>query len=122
MMTLKQASTKQWVKQAEKKLQKFSQGLRVINEQLWCCSSKASIVVFDSDLQKQRVIRTADMGRVCDVAETTNGDIIIASTNGLYCTGNGECSQLTSTTGEIHQESLSLKVNGKTNTASTSPN
>ena len=92
-MTLRQASAKQWVKQAEEKLPVWShQGLRVINQQLWCCCGDAGIVVFDSELQQQRAIPTAGMGDVFDVAEMSNGDVVIASgNNGLYHRYNGGC-------------------------------
>ena len=83
-MTLQQASTKQWVKQAEEKLPGWTTGLRVINEQLWCCCGDAGIVVFDSELQQQRTIPAADMRYVRDVAQMSNGDVVIAAGNGLY--------------------------------------
>ena len=90
-MTLTQASMKQWVKQAEKKLPSKPQGLRVINQQLWCCCGKAGIVVFDSELQQQRTIPPADdMGDVYDVAEMSNGDVVIAASQGLYYRSNGK--------------------------------
>ena len=91
-MTLRQASAKQWVKQAEEKLPVWShQGLRVINQQLWCCCGDAGIVVFDSELQQQRTVPTGAMGWVCDVTVMSNGDIVIAADEGLYYYGsNGE--------------------------------
>ena len=103
-MTLKQASTKQWVEQAETKLQAVSQGLRVINQQLWCCCGKAGIVVFGCELQQQRTIPAADMGYVRDVAEMSNGDVVIAAGAGLYHRKNGECSlcHATNTSTKIH--------------------
>ena len=88
-MTLKQASLKQWVKQAETKLPSKPAGLRVINQQLWCCCDDAGIVVFDSELQQQRTIPAADMCVVCDVAEMSNGDVVIAAAAGLYHRCNG---------------------------------
>ena len=91
-MTLEHASTKQWVKQAENKLPGRPQGLRVINQQLWCCCGYDGIVIFDSELQQQRTI-PACMGYVCDAAEMSNGDVVIATaSNGLYHRRNGECS------------------------------
>ena len=87
---------KQWVKQAEKELPRWAESLRVINQQLWCCCCHDGIVVFDSELQRLRTIPAADMGRVWDVAEMSNGDVIIAATSaentGLYHRRNGECS------------------------------
>ena len=92
-MTLKQASEKQWVRQAEKKLFSGTRGLRVINQQLWCCCCDAGIAVFDSELQQQRTIPAGDMKCVYDVAEMSNGEVIIAAgDNGLYHRCNGEYS------------------------------
>ena len=97
-MTLKQASTKQWVKQVEVKLPSWPEGLRVINQQLWCCCDDAGIVVFDSELQRQHTIPAAEMRSVCDVAEMSNGDVVIAAAgNGLYHRHDGECSLGSST-------------------------
>ena len=94
-MMLKQASMKQWVKQAEKELSPCPQGMRVINQQLWCCCDDAGIVNFDSELQQQRSIPADDIGKVFDVAEMRNGDVIIATDNGLYVySSNGEWYQL----------------------------
>ena len=81
---------KQWVKQAEKKLPSRPEGLRVINQQLWCCCGDAGIVVFDSELQHQRTIPAADMGWVYDVAKMRNDDVIIAAHTGLFCCSNGK--------------------------------
>ena len=65
-------------------MQSLPEGLRVINQQLWCCCHDAGIVVFDSELQQQRTIPAGDMGYVIDVAEMSNGDVIIVADNGLY--------------------------------------
>ena len=65
-------------------------GLRVINQQLWCCCWDKGIVIFDSELQQQRTIPAGEMGKVHDVAEMNNGDIIIASDDGLYHISNGK--------------------------------
>ena len=86
---MKQASTKQWMKQAEQKLFSGVRGLRVINQQLWCCCRDAGIVVFDSELQQQCTIPAAGMDSVWDVAEMSNGDVIIAARTGLYHSSNG---------------------------------
>ena len=98
-MTLKQASSKRWVQRAEIQLpasllgEELSyEGLRVINQQLWCCSGDAGIVVFDSELQQQRTIQAGDVGYVHDVAEMSNGDIVITARTGLYHSSNGKCS------------------------------
>ena len=88
-LTLKQASTKHWVKRAETKLPSHPISLRVINQQLWLCCGNAGIVVFDSELQQQRTIPAADMYVVSDVAEMSNGDVVIAAVRGLYHRCNG---------------------------------
>ena len=103
-MTLKQASVKQWVKQAEKELPCDPQSLRVINQQLWSCCGDAGIVVFDSELQQQRTIPAADIGYLRDVAEMSNGDVVIASGPGLYHCKDSECSlcHATNRSNKIH--------------------
>ena len=88
-LTLKQASMKHWVKQAEKKLSSMPEGLRVINQQLWCCCREAGIVIFDSELQQQRTLPAGVMGDVYSVAEMRNGDVVIVASNGLYHSFNG---------------------------------
>ena len=82
---LKHASTKQWVKQAETKLPAEPQALRVINQQLYCCCYGNGIVVFDSELQRQRNIQRPDMGyiRVYDIAVMSSGDTVVATRDGL---------------------------------------
>ena len=86
-MKLRDLSKKQWVKQAEQKIPS-ARCLRVINQQLWCCCHDAGVVVLDSHLQQQRTIPSGDMGEVMDVAEMSNGDILIAATKGLHHSRN----------------------------------
>ena len=62
--------------------------LKVINQQLWCCGQQASVVVYDRDIQQQRVIQYCGIDSVNDVAEMSSGDVIIASNNGLYHTAD----------------------------------
>ena len=90
-MTLKQASLKQWTKTAENKLPPWHAGLRVINQQLWCCCSDIGIVVFDTELQHQRVSPAFDIRWVQDVTEMSNGDVVIAALTGLYHICDGLC-------------------------------
>ena len=82
------------MKQAEEKLPSWPTSLRVINQQLWyCCGGDGGIVVFDSELQQQRTIWDDHMSTVFDVAQMSNGDVVIAaSDNRLYHRHNGECS------------------------------
>ena len=82
----------QWRKNEEKERPSNVEGLRVIHQQLWCCCGDAGIVVFDSELQQQRTTPADDMGNVWDVAEMSNGDVVIAAHNGLYHMSDGECS------------------------------
>ena len=82
---------KQWVRQAQKKLPSRPQAVRVINQQLWCCCYDDGIVILDRELWHQNTISTADMGWVWDVAEMSNGDVVIATDDGLYHYSNGEC-------------------------------
>ena len=89
-LTLKQATTKQWVKQADYELPEWLRSLRVINQQLWCCCHDASVMIFDSELQQQRTVPAGGMGKVNDAAEMSNGDVVIAAHTGLYDISNGE--------------------------------
>ena len=95
---------KQWVKQAATLLPQRPAGLRVINQQLWCCCGNAGIVIFDSELQQQRSLPAGDMLDMWDVTEMSNSDVVIAITTGLYHRHNGECSlyHATSTSNKIH--------------------
>ena len=80
----------QWKKETEKKLPARPQALRVINQQLWCCCGVDGIVVFDSELQQQRTIPSPDLSIVYDVAEKSNGEVIIATHSGLYHSSKGQ--------------------------------
>ena len=86
------AAQKQWVKQAEVKLPRGVNSVRVINQQLWCCCWTAGIVVLDpSDLKQLRTIPAGDIGSVHDVAEMRDDDIVIAARDGLFhATDNGK--------------------------------
>ena len=74
------------MKCTETKLPSSPKALRVINEQLWCCSNKSGIIVFDGELQQQRVIPRGSMGEIHDVAVLSNGDLVVATLYGLYHT------------------------------------
>ena len=94
---LKHVNVRQWVRQTQTRLtSSWPRGLRVINEQLWCCCGDAGIVIVDSELQQQQQqlsMSSADMGNVYDVAEMSNGDVVIVAGNGLYhrCNGMSQC-------------------------------
>ena len=47
-------------------------------------------MVFDSELQQQRTLPAADMGDVYDMAEMSNGDVVMAAKNGLFHSSNGK--------------------------------
>ena len=90
---LKHVNVRQWVRQTQTRLtSSWPRGLRVINEQLWCCCGDAGIVIVDSELQQQQQqlsMSSADMGNVYDVAGMSNGDVVIVASNGLYHRCNG---------------------------------
>ena len=72
--------------------------LRVINQQLWCCCGEAGILVFDSELKRNRTIPAGNMGGVHDVAEMSNGDVVIAAGHGLFQLDvTGKCLPLSGT-------------------------
>ena len=49
-------------------------------------------MVFDSELQQQQcTIAAAGKGYVNDVAELSNDDQVLAASDGLYHSTNGEC-------------------------------
>ena len=82
---------KQWVKLSQDDLPASPAGLRFINQQLWCCCYDAGIVVFDRELQLLHLLLCDGMGDVWDVAAMSNGDVVIAASNGLFqadITGN----------------------------------
>ena len=84
---IKQLHEKSWVGTAEEEITCDSLwALRVINQQLWCCCSSDGIVVFDTELKHQRTIPCGDMRRVFDVAQMSNGDVVIAAAYGLHHT------------------------------------
>ena len=80
------------MKQAETPLPAEPQALRVINQQLYCCCYGNGIVVFDSELQRQRNIQRPDMGyiRVYDIAVMSSGDAVVATRDGLLHNVNGK--------------------------------
>ena len=73
-----------WKKQAAQELPDRPHRLCVINQQLWCCLQDIGIVVFDSELQQLRKIPADDFRYAYDVAELSNGDVVIATAVGLY--------------------------------------
>ena len=56
----------------------------VINQQLWCCCYDAGIIVFDGELQRQRLVPAGDMGNVFEAAALSTGDVVLATARGLY--------------------------------------
>ena len=84
-LTISGLREKRWIKSAQADLPQAGYGgLRVIKQQLWCCCGEAGIMVFDSALQKQRIIPVQAMKGVNDVAEISNGDVLIAAWQGIY--------------------------------------
>ena len=58
--------------------------IRVINGHLWCCCGLSGIVVLNTALGHQRTIPSNIMEEVWDVAETSDGDVVVAALGGLY--------------------------------------
>ena len=77
------ASQKKLAKQIDADITATAWFIRVISGQLWCCCGYYGIVIVDTELQQQRTILCESMGAVCDVAETIDGDVILATSNGL---------------------------------------
>ena len=80
-------SHKTWSQRRRATLPGTPQSLRVINRQLWACCLDVGIVVFNSELQQQRVIQRDDV--VYDAVPMSSdgggGDILVATSTGLYC-------------------------------------
>ena len=79
-------SHKTWSQRRRATLPGTPQSLRVINRQLWACCLDVGIVVFNSELQQQRVIQRDDV--VYDAVPMTSGDggdILVATSTGVYC-------------------------------------
>ena len=90
-LTLKQATTKQWVKQAETKLESMLKGgKQVFNERLVCSfDDGGDIIVTDSGGQQRRFIPARGIQGLFDIDAMDNGDFIIAASNGLHHSTNG---------------------------------
>ena len=80
---------KQWKKQVDVTVTAIPLSLRVIKRQLWACCFESGIIVFDRDLKQQRVIPVHKPTTwISDVAAMSNGDVIIATDQGIYQTHN----------------------------------
>ena len=86
------ASTEQWVKQAETKLESmFKGGKHVFNERLVCSfDDGGDIIVTDSGGQQRRFIPAGGIQGLFDIDAMDNGDFIIAASNGLHHSSNGK--------------------------------
>ena len=82
------------MKTAEERIHcSYIYAVRVINQQIWCCCSSDGIVVFGNE---QYTIPRGEMGKVYDVAQMSNRDVVIASDSGLYhAEVTGESQRLT---------------------------
>ena len=85
-MSLTEAFRCKWVKEIEQDLPSKPRGLRVIDQQLWCCCGDAGINIIDTSRDLQRFVSSKRLGLVNDVAVMSNGDVIVASDNGLFRT------------------------------------
>ena len=77
---------RKWVACAATKLPSRPKSLKLINQQLWCCCGWSGIVVFDIKRHHQFNIARGEMGKVYDVAQMSNGNVLIATPSGLYHT------------------------------------
>ena len=87
-------SREQLVKLTDVELPERAFSLRVINGQLWCCCAEHGIVVLDSELRQLYAIRILHSGLVCDVAATSDGDVVISTLRGLWVYNHGSMSLL----------------------------
>ena len=54
------------------------ESIRVVNNALWCCVGSEGVVVLDENLKiKNETLRVSN-SRIYDVAQMSNGDVIIA--------------------------------------------
>ena len=68
--------------------------MRVITGEIWCCCNAADIVVYDDALKWKRNIQLTNASAAADSAHTyvhdvammTHGDLVIATSQGLYQT------------------------------------
>ena len=91
MVTFQNITKTQVVQQAMAGVGSDIVSMRFVNGQLWCCR-KYDINVLDTDLTQQKMISkaTGENIYVLDVAETRNGDIVIATGAGIYLRSTNE--------------------------------
>ena len=88
-VTLWYLSGKVWTKQAETTLKSGPpRSVSVLNQQLYCCYGGAGVMIFQNDLQHKISMPTWDVDSVLDLTETSNGDVIIATSEGLHMYSN----------------------------------
>ena len=60
--------------------------IRVINDQLWCCGDDSVIIMRDDviNLRTVRTIAAGDMGPLRDVALLRDGEVVFATSCGLF--------------------------------------
>ena len=75
-----------WSKVAEGSLLPTPYSISVVNDQLWCSCDEGGIVIYDTDLDLLRMVSISGLGvnYVKDVAQMRNGDVVIATADGLY--------------------------------------
>ena len=56
---------------------------RVINGEIWSCDEHGYIVKFDKQLQQKHTATTI-FRRFSDIAETNDGDVVLAAPSGLF--------------------------------------
>ena len=60
--------------------------MRFINNQLWVCQREGIIQVFNLNLKQVKIIQNEAWGFVRDVSLLENGELVVATSNGLFHT------------------------------------
>ena len=80
------------MRQEEAALPGKASSVRVIAGDVWCCCGAAGIIVFGDDLKQIHAINIAPLAEgvddvaVYDVAMMTHGELVVATSDGLYHT------------------------------------
>ena len=78
------AAKHSWIKVAERGLVPTPYSISVVNDQLWSSCDAGGIVIYDLDLLRVVSITGLGTNRVKDVAQLSDGDVVIATGDGLF--------------------------------------
>ena len=74
-----------WTELASADLKVAAWSTRVVNGDIWSCAAYCDYAKFNKRLQQKRTTTKTNAIRwTLDIAETNNGDIVVASTSGLF--------------------------------------